>query len=162
MAANVLIKMFFLRWDKKHRRYSLLKFVTGIHQPHHSGHQSSLWLPHNTILCGGNKTLTRQNAAPYGPVLTKISKYHNNFNLADSQKCMTILFPKSLLTLDENFNMGVNGKIIKCAISWKRPTVERKGWKFGTRCPKNSICRVLFRSGHFSSLWGHSVHNFRC
>ncbi len=26
----------------------------------HSGHQSSLWLPHN--LCGGNKTLTRQNA----------------------------------------------------------------------------------------------------
>ncbi len=28
----------------------------------HSGHQSSLWLPHN--LCAGNKTLTRQNAMP--------------------------------------------------------------------------------------------------
>ncbi len=26
----------------------------------HSGRQSSLWLPHNT-LCAGNKTLTRQN-----------------------------------------------------------------------------------------------------
>ena len=44
------------------------------------------------------------------------------------------------------FNMGVNGKIIKCAISWKRLTVEQSGWKFG------------------NSVWGHSVHlqNFHC
>ncbi len=57
-----------------------------------------------------------------------------------------------------NFNMGVNGKIMKCAIPWKWPTMERNGWKFGTRSLRNSLCRVLFRSGHSSSLWGHSVH----
>ena len=56
------------------------------------------------------------------------------------------------------FNMGVNGKIMKCAISWKQLTVEQNGWKLGTCGPRNSICRVLFRSGHLSSVWGHSVH----
>ena len=57
-----------------------------------------------------------------------------------------------------NFNMGVNGKIITSAIYWKRLVVERNGWKFGTRSPRNSIRRVLFGSGHLSSVWGHSVH----
>ncbi len=30
-------------------------------------------------------------------------------------------------------------EVIKCAISWKRLTVERNGWKFGTRGPRSSI-----------------------
>ncbi len=54
--------------------------------------------------------------------------------------------------------MGVNGKIMKCAVSWKWLTVERNRWKFGTRGIRNSMCRVLFGSGHLSSVWGHSVH----
>ncbi len=33
-----------------------------------------------------------------------------------------------------------------------------KQMKFGTRGPKKSICRVIFGSGHLSSVWGHSVH----
>ncbi len=62
-----------------------------------------------------------------------------------------------------SFNMGVNGKIMKCAISWKRLTVEQKGWKFGTCGARNSICGVPFRSGYLSSVWGHSVRlNFQC
>ncbi len=35
------------------------------------------------------------------------------------------------------FNMGVNGKILKCAKSWTCLMVERKRWKFGTRHPRN-------------------------
>ena len=54
-----------------------------------------------------------------------------------------------------NFNMGVNRNIMKCAISWKWLTVERNDENLrlvvlGTR--------VLFGSGHLSSIWGHSVH----
>ncbi len=54
--------------------------------------------------------------------------------------------------------MGVNGKIVKCVIFWKRLAVERNGWKFGIRgatCRK-CICRVLCISD--SPVWGHSVH----
>ena len=32
-----------------------------------------------------------------------------------------------------NVNMRVNGKSLKCVISWKRLIVEWNGWKFGTR-----------------------------
>ncbi len=56
-----------------------------------------------------------------------------------------------------NFNLADNRKIIKCAISGKQLAVERNGWKFGTHSPRNSLCRVLFGSGHLSSVWGH-VH----
>ena len=54
--------------------------------------------------------------------------------------------------------MEGNGKIMKCATSWIWLTVERNGWKFGICGPRNSLCRVLFGSGHLSSVWGHSVH----
>ena len=54
--------------------------------------------------------------------------------------------------------MVVTGKIIKCAMFWKRMTVERNGRNFGTRDPRYSLCRVLFRWGHLSSVWDHSVH----
>ncbi len=37
--------------------------------------------------------------------------------------------------------MGVHGKILKCAMSWKWLTVERNWWKFGT-CG-TVLCRVL-------------------
>ena len=57
-----------------------------------------------------------------------------------------------------NFNMEVNGKIIKCAVSWKQLALEPNGWKFGTHSPRNSTCRVLFGSDHLSSVWGDSVH----
>ncbi len=54
--------------------------------------------------------------------------------------------------------MGANGKIMKCAISWKWLTIERNGWNFGAHGPRDSLCRVLFRWGHLSSVWGNSVH----
>ncbi len=57
-----------------------------------------------------------------------------------------------------NFNMGVNGKILKCAISWKRLIVERNGRKFGTRGTIVDIQRVLFMADSLSLVWGHSVH----
>ncbi len=36
--------------------------------------------------------------------------------------------------------MGVNGKILKCAISWKWLIVEQNGWKFGNHGPMYCIC----------------------
>ena len=42
-----------------------------------------------------------------------------------------------------NFNMWINGKILKCAISWRRMIVEPNGWKFAIRDPRNYICRVF-------------------
>ena len=57
-----------------------------------------------------------------------------------------------------NFNMGVNGKIIKCAISWKRLIVDRNGRKFGTRSNTMHIYRVLLMSDSLSLVWGQSVH----
>ena len=48
------------------------------------------------------------------------------------------------------FNMEFNGKILKCAISWKRLIVERNGWKFGTRGVVYCICKVPVL---FSSAW---------
>ncbi len=48
-------------------------------------------------------------------------------------------------------NMGVNGKIVKCVIPWKRLTVEQNGCKFGTHGLRNSICRVIFGWGHLNS-----------
>ena len=47
-----------------------------------------------------------------------------------------------------NFNMGFNGKIINCAISWKWLAVERNRWSWFSP----SICSVLFGSGHLSSV----------
>ncbi len=49
-----------------------------------------------------------------------------------------------------NFNMGVNGEILRCGISWKRLIVERRGWKFGTRRPRNIMCSVF--SGQFCTV----------
>ncbi len=105
-----------------------------------------------------------------------------------SQNCKTLLLPqiatKSFQTFPEflssvssqsyffkflkfcifqilwNFEIwhGSQWEIIKCGISWKRLIVEQNEWKFGTRGPRKCICRLLFRSGHLSSVWGHSVH----
>ncbi len=55
-----------------------------------------------------------------------------------------------------NFNMGVNGKIMKCAIFWKWQTVQTDE-NFGLMVPE-TMCRPLFRSYPLSSVWGHSVH----
>ncbi len=52
------------------------------------------------------------------------------------------------------FNMGVNGKILKCAISWKRLIVERNEKKW------NSGSYVM--SDYLSSVWGHLVHFAKC
>ena len=62
------------------------------------------------------------------------------------------------------FNMGVKGKIIKCAISWKRLAVERIRRKFGTHGPMYCIYRLLFMSNSVSSVSSNSVHcaHFRC
>ncbi len=57
-----------------------------------------------------------------------------------------------------NFNMGVNGKILKCAISWKQLIVEQNGRKFGTHGTTVHICRVLLMPDSLSLVWGHSVH----
>ncbi len=56
-----------------------------------------------------------------------------------------------------NFNMGVNGKNVKCVISWKRLTVDKNGSKIGTRCLMNSICKALSGSYYLLSVWGHTV-----
>ncbi len=42
--------------------------------------------------------------------------------------------------------MGVNGKILKRAISWKWLIIERNGWKLGTRGSLYCICRAFFMS----------------
>ena len=56
------------------------------------------------------------------------------------------------------FNIGVYGKILKCAISWKRLIVEQNGWQVGNRGLMYCMCRVLFMSDSLSSVWCHSVH----
>ncbi len=62
------------------------------------------------------------------------------------------------LTWDfNNFNMGVNGKHKMWNIS-KTAGRRAKLMKFGTRRPRNSLCRVLFGWGHLSPVWGHSMH----
>ncbi len=44
-----------------------------------------------------------------------------------------------------NFNMGVNGKLLKNAISWKELTVQRNGWKSGCHCPrKGNMCGIFY------------------
>ncbi len=55
------------------------------------------------------------------------------------------------------FNMESRWEIIKYGISGKWLIIDRNWWKFVTRAPRNSICRVLFGSGHFTSFWGHSL-----
>ncbi len=35
--------------------------------------------------------------------------------------------------------------------------IERNGSKFGTRGPRNCMCRVLFMSDYLNSVWGHSA-----
>ena len=57
-----------------------------------------------------------------------------------------------------NFNMEVNVKILKCAISQKRLIVERNGRQFGTRSTTVHILRVLLMPNSLSLVWGHSVH----
>ncbi len=57
-----------------------------------------------------------------------------------------------------NFNMGVNGKILKCVTSSKRLTVERNGWIFVTHGPMYCICRALFMSDPLRGIWSDSVH----
>ncbi len=100
----------------------------------------------------------RYSCYSFHPMLLKLYEdigYHGRI------QAVTFLFNRPNLKKNValwNFNMRVNGKIMKCAISWKWLTVERNGWKFGTRGPRNSLCRVLFGSGHLRSVWGHSVH----
>ncbi len=71
-----------------------------------------------------------------------------------------------------HFSMRVNGKILKCAILWNRLIGEGNGWKFGTRCPRHCIGRILFMilwvqfGVHFAKFpilrfsKGQSYHNF--
>ncbi len=46
--------------------------------------------------------------------------------------------------------MGVNEKVVKCAISWKRLIVERSEWKFGTH---GSASCIYVRYFSCISLW---------
>ncbi len=55
-----------------------------------------------------------------------------------------------------NFNLGVNGKIVKCVRSWKQLIVERNCWNIGPHGA--SVCTVPFMADPLSSVWGHSVH----
>ena len=61
-----------------------------------------------------------------------------------------------------NFNKGVNEKILKCAISWKRLIVERKERKFETRGTTVHISRVLLMPDSLGLVWGHSVQFAKC
>ena len=45
-----------------------------------------------------------------------------------------------------NLNMRANGKILKCAISWKWLIKEGRGQNLGTCRHKNYTCKVLFMS----------------
>ncbi len=49
--------------------------------------------------------------------------------------------------------MGVNGKIVKCAKSWKQLIIERNCWNIGPRGARNCVCKVPL-----NSVWCHSVH----
>ena len=65
-----------------------------------------------------------------------------------------------------NFNMGVNGKMLKCAMSWKGLTVEQNGChvKFVTHGPRNSTCRVLSVQVIWVQFWviQRTLQNFWC
>ncbi len=56
-----------------------------------------------------------------------------------------------------NFNMGVNGKKLRCEISRKRLIVERNGRKIDTRGNTVHACRVLLMPDSLKLVWGHSV-----
>ncbi len=53
-----------------------------------------------------------------------------------------------------NFNMGVNGGILKCAISWKQLIVAWNGRKFGTLPVNYCMCRELFHVCFFEFSLG--------
>ena len=57
-----------------------------------------------------------------------------------------------------NFNTGIDGKILKCAISWKRLIVERNGRKFAILGTTVHIGTILLMPSSLSLVWGHSVH----
>ncbi len=42
-----------------------------------------------------------------------------------------------------NFNIGVKGKILKCATPWKELIAKRNGWKLWLRGSRNCICMAL-------------------
>ncbi len=69
-------------------------------------------------------------------------------------KAMDVLAISQKLKILWHFNMGVDGKILKCAISWKQLIVERNGRKFTT----GRICRIILMPECLSLVWGHSVH----
>ena len=77
-----------------------------------------------------------------------------NFN------CKAITFlgnrPQFLSVAIWNFNMGVNGKIVRCGMPWKRLIVEGNG-KFVTQGSSVYIWGVLFMSTLLKFGWGHSV-----
>ncbi len=70
-----------------------------------------------------------------------------------------------------NFNMWPNGKILKCAISWKRLIVELSGVKFRTHIPMHCILVYIgcfhvwffeFSLGSFDALCKiHDVKTFK-
>ncbi len=57
-----------------------------------------------------------------------------------------------------NFSMEVNGKILKCAICWKRDDRRAKRWKFETHGPMSYLYRVLFCVRSLISVWDLLVH----
>ena len=74
-------------------------------------------------------------------------------NKAVIRKCKVIndlVICQKLIVL-WHFEMGVNGKILKCAISWKLLIIERNGQTFGTQGTTVHISRVhlMHDSLHF-------------
>ncbi len=68
---------------------------------------------------------------------------------------LTFVFFKFYETLE--FNMEVNGNH-KLDNILKTADRRAKRMKIGTWGTSNSLCRVLFGSSHFTSVWGYSVH----
>ena len=59
----------------------------------------------------------------------------------------------------EHFNMGVDEKTPSVqSLEKKWLMAERNWWKCGTHGAMYCVCRVLFISDLFHSVWGHSVH----
>ncbi len=101
---------------------------------------------------GNFKMLLLLHFHPIPAKFYEVIGYHGGIPLLGNQPS----FKKKMWAL-WNFNMGVNGQILKCAISWKRLIREGKGWKFGTHTGRKCIYRVLFLSDSLSLIWGHSV-----
>ena len=103
-----------------------------------------------------SKKLKSYSSYRFHPMAIKL---HENIGYHGEYRLLLFLAVDQVSKLSWNFNMGVNGNIINCAICWKRLALERK-----TRGPRNFICRAPFRSGPLSSIWviRCTLQNFWC